>query len=92
MREAYARYHDRGFDIVGISIDTQSDAWQQALASEKMAWRQYNDPERRSFGAFETGSVPTSILVDEQGRILLLEARGGWLGAALETRYDKQTK
>lgn len=92
LREAYARYHDRGFDIVGISIDTQSDAWQQALTSEKMAWRQYNDPERESFEAFETSSVPTSILVDEQGRILQLKARGGWLGAALETRYDKQTK
>lgn len=89
LREAHARYRRAGFDIVGISIDTQTDAWLQALASEKMEWRQFNDPARESFAAFETGSVPTSILVDDEGRILLLEARGGWLGAALETMYDE---
>ncbi len=89
LREAYARYHRKGFDIVGISIDTRQGAWQQALNTEKMPWRQFIDPTRESFRAFETGSVPTSILVDDQGRILRLEARGGWLGADLETLYDE---
>ena len=89
LREAYARYHARGFDIVGISVDTQRDAWLQALATEKMPWRQFNDAPRACFEAFETGSVPTSLLVDGQGRILKLDARGGWLGAELETIYDE---
>lgn len=89
LREAYDRYRQRGFDIVGISVDTKRDAWLQALAAEKMPWRQFNDPARRCFEAFETGSVPTSILVDDEGRILRLDARGGWLGAELENLYDK---
>lgn len=89
LREVYDRYRQRGFDIVGISVDTQRDAWRQALAAEKMPWRQFNDPARHSFEAFETGSVPTSILVDERGRILRLDARGGWLGAELENLYDE---
>ncbi len=92
LREAYARYHDAGFDIVGISIDTKRDDWMQALAQEKMPWRQFNDAARESFRAFETGSVPTSILVDDRGRILRLDARGGWLGAELESRYEQQPK
>lgn len=89
LREAYARYHGRGFDIIGISIDTQHDAWMQALAAERMSWRQFNDAARESFNAFETGSVPTSILVDDEGRILQLNARGGWLGADLERAYKE---
>lgn len=89
LREVYDRYRQRGFDIVGISIDTQRDAWLQALKAERMPWRQFNDAARRSFEAFETGSVPTSILVDDEGRILRLDARGGWLGAELENLYDK---
>lgn len=89
LREAYEQYRRQGFDIVGISVDSQTEAWKKALAGEKMAWRQFNDPIRESFTAFETGSVPTSILVDGQGRILMMDARAGWLGAALETMYDK---
>lgn len=89
LREAYDRYRQQGFDIVGISVDTQRDAWLQALAEEKMPWRQFNDPARRCFEAFETGSVPTSILVDDGGRILRIDARGGWLGAELENLYDE---
>lgn len=89
LKEAYGLYHRQGFDIVGISVDSQVAAWKEALEGEKMAWRQFNDPTRESFAAFETGSVPTSILVDDQGRILLMDARAGWLGAALETMYDK---
>lgn len=89
LREAYAQYHSKGFDIIGISVDKHHDAWTGALEEEKMPWRQFNDAQRESFRAFETGSVPTSILVDGQGRIVRLDARGGWLGADLETMFDK---
>lgn len=90
VRRAYANYHDKGFDVLYISIDSRAENWKQALGEEKMPWPQLLDTERKSFAAYETTAVPTSMLVDGQGRISLLNARGGWLDGALETIYDKR--
>ena len=44
---------------------------------------------RTSFTTYETSAVPTSILVDGEGRICRLNARGGWLDGVLEEIYGK---
>lgn len=87
VKKAYAKYHKKGFEVLYISIDRKKEEWQEALDAEKMPWAQLSDTARLSFDAYETMSVPTSILVDGEGRICRLNARGGWLDAALEDIY-----
>lgn len=89
VKRAYDTYHKRGFDIVGISIDDAAERWKRAVEEENMPWPQLNDPEKKSFRLFDTKAVPTAILIDEEGRILKLNARGGWLFATLQQIYGK---
>lgn len=83
LKKAYAKYNRKGFDIISISIDEDYDRWITALDQENMPWRQFNDPSQLSFNVFETGAVPTMILLNPDGKIIDLNARGGWLDADL---------
>ena len=38
LKETYERYHGKGFDMVSISIDDDTDAWLKAVKEEGMAW------------------------------------------------------
>ena len=89
VRRAYDRYHRNGFDVLYVSIDSDAGNWKQALGEEKMPWPQLLDTGRTSFTTYETSAVPTSILVDGEGRICRLNARGGWLDGVLEEIYGK---
>ena len=89
VRRAYEKYHRKGFDVLYVSIDSDAANWKRALDEEKMPWPQLLDTGRTSFSAYETTAVPTSILVDGEGRICRLNARGGWLDGALEEIYGK---
>lgn len=89
VKKSYEKYRRKGFDVVYVSIDRKTEEWQQALDEERMPWPQLVDTARLSFEAYETTAVPTSILVDGEGRIYRLNARGGWLDAALEDIYGE---
>ncbi len=90
VKRAYENYHKKGFDIVSVSINNKRADWEQALDEEKMPWVQLLDLKQTCFEKFETKTVPTALLLDPEGRICLLNARGGWLEAALEQIYDKK--
>lgn len=89
VKQAYDLYRSRGFDIVSISVDRDEARWREALAEERMPWLQLRDSGSRCFGLFETTGVPTAILVDGEGRIIHLNARGGWLFGALREIYGR---
>lgn len=89
IKHAYKKYHSKGFDVISISIDQSEADWKRALDAEKMPWAQLLDDTRKSFDVYETSSVPTSLLIDPQGRICDLDVRGGWLEKALQEIYGK---
>lgn len=94
MKEAYAKYHSKGFDIVSVSIDVNPEAWKKALEQEKMPWTQLQDwnmrkyPEKSVFKAYEGSGVPYSIMLDGEGKVVDFNARGGWLNILLHEKFD----
>jgi hypothetical protein len=77
---AYERLHPKGFEIIGISFDQESDALKAFTARHKMAWPQYFDGEgwKNKFGSeFGIRSIPAMWLVDKKGNLRDLEARAG---------------
>ena len=76
----YEKYHDRGLEIVGISLDNDKDAWVKAIRDDKLPWVQGSDlgdgfrsPTAQLYGVF---SVPASYLLDENNRIVAKYLRG----------------
>ena len=83
IKRAWQKYHNKGFNVVSISVDKKIEDWKQALEYEQMTWTQLHDEIQESFKVFETNLIPITLLVDPEGKICNINARGGWLDAAL---------
>lgn len=74
----YEKYHDRGFEVLGISFDNKKETWLAAVKRLNMTWPQLSDLKGwKSLAAvvFGVNSIPANILVDPQGRIVAIDLR-----------------
>lgn len=88
--KAYAKYHDKGFEIIGVSLDDKKDSWLKAIDADKLVWLHASDLKGwKSDLAKEYGirSIPTSFLVDADGKIIAKDLRGDALDKKLETLF-----
>lgn len=88
--KAYAKYHDKGFEIIGVSLDDKKESWLKAIEADKLVWLHASDLKCwKSDLAAEYGikSIPTSFLVDAEGRIIAKDLRGDALEKKLETLF-----
>lgn len=86
----YAAYRDRGFEVIGISLDDEKQVVEQFVEQRKVPWPIMfsSDPQAAGWDhpmAVKYGimGIPTAILVDQQGKVVTLEARGEQLGTLL---------
>jgi thiol-disulfide isomerase/thioredoxin len=69
----YNKYKDKGFDIYGISIDDNTNDWQNAVAADDITWIQVNEPgggNGATARACKIDMIPASFLLDQQGKII----------------------
>jgi peroxiredoxin len=77
--KAYQQYHDKGFDIMSVSLDTNKDAWMKAVAKDNLTWNHVSDlkgwksPIVTEYGIH---AVPTSFLLDKDGKVIAKDLRG----------------
>jgi peroxiredoxin len=73
MLSLYDRYKDKGFEVYGVSIDENKEAWANAVQQDKMKWLQVIDT-RAGFGNELTSTwnlqyIPSAFLIDKEGKI-----------------------
>jgi thiol-disulfide isomerase/thioredoxin len=90
LKEMYKKYHDRGFDILSISIDKKDADWRKAMAEEDMPWSQVLAPEsgKDTQKLYQFIGIPHMLLLDDQGRIMVINARGALLEEALAKIFN----
>lgn len=74
--EAYAKYKNRNFEIVGVSLDRTADSWKEGVKRLGMTWPQMSDLKYwdcEGAGLYAVSSIPHTVLIDGDGVIL---ARG----------------
>ena len=79
IKELYKQWHDKGFDVISVSLDTKHAAWEKAIARNKMPWPQLSTLEGFSADAakrYAVGAIPFVILIDQQGRLALVNMHG----------------
>jgi len=87
VKRNYAKYHDKGFDVVGISLDTYRGRLEEFLSKNEIPWKTLfhdGDGENPMAAYYDVTSIPTVILVDKQGKVVSLNVRGAALGRHLE--------
>jgi len=75
---AYQKYHDKGFEILGISLDKNKDAMLRVAAQKGMTWPQYFDGKawnNEISSGFQIRQIPTMWLVNKNGLVATTEAR-----------------
>ncbi len=91
MVEIYKKYKDKGLGFVGISLDEDGDAWKQATDQLGIVWPQMSDLkgwENAAAQMFNITSIPHTIVVDQNGKIL----RRGLRAQQLEQFIAEQLK
>lgn len=102
IQAAYEKFHDKGFEVIGISVDEDRDALEKYLADAKYPWTICWDPalnpkkeetadakdgtdaadkkeetvDNTLSSYYGVSSIPTVILVDQEGKVITLDCRG----------------
>lgn len=79
VKEIYSKYHDKGFEILGISFDKEKEDLTKFIAEEKLPWPQYFDGlgwENKLGQRFNITGIPTLWLVDKKGHLRDLNPAG----------------
>jgi hypothetical protein len=80
VKEAYGKFHAKGFEIAGINLDEEKESLTNFVAEEKVEWPQYFDgkPIEASKYAAEFGlkerDIPAMWLVDKKGVLRYINA------------------
>ena len=74
LKRLYAAYHEKGFEIIGISLDRPEDKHKltHLIAKEGLPWPQHFDGKvwQNEFAArYAVHSAPTTFLLDKEGRL-----------------------
>lgn len=84
---AHARYKDRNFTVLGVSLDRDRDAWLQAIRDDRLEWAQVSDLkfwDSQVVPLYHIDGIPYNVLLDPQGTVVASNLRGRELEAALE--------
>jgi peroxiredoxin len=86
MKELYAEYHDRGLEIVGISLDEDRAAVDEFQETWKLPWRMAmsSADAGASRTRYRARTIPSMFLVDQKGRIARIDVRGHNLRRSVE--------
>lgn len=86
----YNKYKDKGFEILGVSLDKNEDAWKKAIADDGLTWKHISDLKGWSSDharLYSVNSIPQTLLLDREGKIIQRNLRGEQLSAKLEELF-----
>lgn len=84
LSEAYAKYHAKGFQIYAVSLDSDTEAWQQAIEKNNAKWINLFANANSPRGYEWLSSIPTNMLIDcATGKIVARNLRGKALATTL---------
>jgi thiol-disulfide isomerase/thioredoxin len=89
--KTYDKYKDDGFTIISVSMDTDKEKWFAAIKQDKLVWPNHvsdlggwNSKVGQTYGV---KSIPFTVLVDQEGKIIATNLRGAALDLELEKIY-----
>ena len=68
----YKDFHEKGFEILSVSLDEKSDEWKMAIAEDQMPWpqvSQINGFDNEAAKAYGIVAIPQSVLINKNGII-----------------------
>lgn len=85
----YNEFHDKGLNIIGVSLDREGEAesWKKAIEADKLTWTHvsnlkfWQDPIAKKYNIT---SIPATFILDASGKIVAKDLRGEELKAKVK--------
>ncbi|MEQ8706682.1 MAG: TlpA disulfide reductase family protein [Phaeodactylibacter sp.] len=84
--KVYEKYKDKGFEILGISLDSNRDKWLKAIEADSLTWPHVSDLkgwQNEVAQLYGVRSIPHTVLIDAEGQVIANKLRGPALEAKL---------
>lgn len=91
---AYNAFKDKGFTVLGVSLDNSREPWLKAIEEDKLAWTQVSDIKgwgNEVAKLYAVSSIPANFLINPEGVIMEKGLRGDALTEALTKHLGKAT-
>lgn len=88
----YNKYKEKGFEVFSISLDDNRDKWLKAVEADGMIWTNVLGKKNGSSAVAQQYSIqviPTTFLLDKDGKIIAKNLRGAALEQKLSSILDK---
>ncbi len=75
----YPKYKDKGFEILGVSLDEDQTDWQKAIKKDKISWLQVIDNggwDSKTVNQWRISAIPTSYLINKEGVLVAMDLEG----------------
>ena len=92
--KAYEMFHDKGLEIVGVSLDKDKASWLAAIEQTGQKWPQMSDLKGWDCAGaqiYGIQSIPANVLIDSHGKIVARDLRGDALLEEIESRLAAGT-
>ncbi|MNQ83220.1 Thiol-disulfide oxidoreductase ResA [compost metagenome] len=89
---AYKTYHDKGFDVLGVSLDDKKKLWEKAIEKDGLTWTHVSDLKGWKNEAailYGVKMVPTNFLIGPDGKIVAKNLREAELQSKLKEIFSK---
>jgi thiol-disulfide isomerase/thioredoxin len=86
----YKKYHDKGFEIIGISLDENKKDWLQAIEKDKLEWLHVSELkgwENSIAEKYKISAVPFTILLDSNYKVVAVNLSAGQLETLFNELY-----
>ncbi|MEO7212516.1 TlpA disulfide reductase family protein [Mucilaginibacter sp.] len=87
----FGKFHSKGFNILGISLDVEKKNWASAIKSDGLTWAHVSDlqnfegPTER---LYQVEAIPSNFIIDPQGNIAAKNITGADLEAFLNKTFN----
>ena len=91
LRKIYDKYHDRGLEIVSVSLDTARAPWVKAIEKDGMNWLHASDLDEGTTArdVYEVYGIPYMLILDENNRIISDGLRGEALEKFIASQFGE---
>ncbi len=79
VKKVYEKFHVKGFEVVGVSLDEKKEAWTNAIAKHGLSWLHVSSLKGWKCpvaAQYSVTGIPATFLLDPEGKIIARNLRG----------------
>ncbi len=87
----YNKYKKDGLEIYGVSLDSDKESWLKAISDDQLSWIHVSDLLKWNspvISKYNIDAIPTTILLDKEGKIIAKNLRGKYLENKLDELFN----